>query len=164
MMMAGDCEGGKALYRRYRAAGGTSSEELLDSATEEMAARVCSGGSMSPRDQVRVADERLRSAGDGFTKASSADCQRWYDTIRKVTPTLELRGQDDPIRMIPVSLGRRAPACFARAGDCAASFRVFRDEYMRTRKPVADAAAREAAIREEYRVLADELRACRGTP
>ncbi len=158
MMLAGDCEGGKALFRRSRAAHGTA-EGQLDLATDRAAAEHCTGDRLSPRDELRRADERLRSAARGATKASASECLRWYDSVSRLSSTVPARSPADDITSMRTVLIKNAPSCLARAGDCPSSYRVFRTELLRTRPGTP-----EQDIRDEYKVLTDEIGLCRGTP
>ena len=134
MGLAGDCEGGKALYARayaVAAAGSQPTPAVIESATDSFAATFCEGEKMIPRDALMRANSRLTVAAGGMRKASAAECREWHETAKRLVPVVKPRNaQDLTITVIPLGLEDSAATCLAYAGECAEALEVFRDGWM----------------------------------
>ncbi len=128
LMLAGQCEAGKSLYRRAVAAtkGGEVGPEHIDRMTDAEAAQMCSGNALSERDQYLRAISDLTQGGLGVKTKTLAECQSAFDTFMRLRTVIKARDASDtsiPARPL-TALGMPAPSCFARASDCAAAFRA----------------------------------------
>jgi hypothetical protein len=126
MMLAGDCDGGKALYRAYAQAhaaslGDADPDTLLDT----IVGQYCEGERMAPRDALLRATARL-SSGKTFT---AKECLADYATSKRLLPTVPVRGPTDALALAKARLGQDAATCLARAGDCDAARRTFHAEW-----------------------------------
>ena len=163
LMMAGDCEGGKALFKKSRMTRSGASAADAEAAADKQAGELCTGPNMSAYDQMASAGNKLSSAAFSGG-ATPAQCMQWYNTVRKLAPTVQPRAPGDDITRVPGRLMKDAPKCLAYAGDCAGSFNVFKKEYAVNRPPIADPVQREEDIKGEYRAVMLEIRKCQGTP
>jgi len=128
MMLAGQCDAGKAAFRKAVAAtkGGELGPDQIDKITDAEAAQYCAGGKLSDRDEYLRAIATLNRGGLGIQTKTVAECQSAFDTFMKLRTTVKPKDASD--NLIPekplVALGVPAPSCFARAGDCAAAYKV----------------------------------------
>ena len=132
LMLAGQCEAGKLLWRRQleQSAASLMTAEGRDDTVEAMASTFCQGGDMSQRDQLLAAIRTLQNASSATGKRDQALCQSAYRTFQrlagKVKPKDETdimlqEGTFDSVRYAMV------PGCFARAGECEGAYKVFVD-------------------------------------
>jgi hypothetical protein len=151
MMLAGDCDGGKAFFVRAMSANNPSgmSPAMLARTSENTAAMYCVGDKLSPRDQVLRASTELTQAATGMKQLDSAGCRRNYDTVKQVSPQLPPAPDEDQAKQAEKGLMWSAPNCFARAGDCASALSVHRIE-MGPRIEVKDPAQREKALQSTF--------------
>jgi serine/threonine-protein kinase len=151
IMLTGDCDAGKSVARAYAGAKGQTGGEA-ELLADRYAASYCTAH-VGPREEVRRAGNGLSAAGPGKTKP--ADCMRWYDTIRTLTPQLDKRTPGDDIGMPLKRLGQDAPVCAMYAGDCPTALRFFKE----TRPQLSDADARD-----QFSTLAANYHYCQGMP
>ena len=129
LMASGQCDAGRALFRKAFETknGATSGPEQTDKVTDATAGMWCQGGKMSPRDQLLAARMELQ-AGAYTSKKDASVCKADFDTIMKLRKTVKKKDDDDDL-VDPISLLRfvqvTAPACLAKAGDCAQAFKVY---------------------------------------
>jgi hypothetical protein len=129
LMLAGNCEGGKDLFRKaYATQYGTSAEET-EKTTENFAIMDCQGGAggkMSDRDQyIQALDELQRGAFE--TPKTAAVCDGHYATAMKFRKTVKQKDDSDwhvPKEPIGV-LTNIAPGCLAKAGACDRAYKVY---------------------------------------
>lgn len=129
MMLAGQCDAGRQLYRASFGAmqGKNGSPEQTEKVTDAIVGMYCHGANMTPRDQVLTARAELTSGAWMTTKIAAA-CTAAYQTVWKYRNTVQPRDDDDTMVKDPLSfLLAAAPNCLARAGDCAAAWRVYQD-------------------------------------
>jgi hypothetical protein len=128
VMLAGQCEAGKQLYRRAIEASGAlqvSSPEIFDRSTDFTASQYCQGSGVSGRDRIGKAVMDL-SQGAFMGKREPAFCQASIDTLKALLPVTPPRDEDDrTITDAPDSLALTGPECLAKAGDCEAAFKAF---------------------------------------
>ncbi len=129
LMIAGDCESGKALFRKTYAARKGSDATATDKAADESAMANCQGGGagkMSDRDQYIQAIDNLQ-VGALEAKKTPQFCQANLDTAMKFRKTV--KPKDDTDWHVPKEalgpLTSIAPGCFARAGDCVTAYKVY---------------------------------------
>jgi len=129
-MLAGQCDAGKALVRKYYDAhpGPMSSPEQTDRTVQMYTTLYCQGA-MSPRDQVLKALMDLQQ-GAYMAKKTPQFCLDAYKTVRKFQSTVKPEGDDDmQISSIPRTLYNTAANCLAKAGDCDQARKVFMEAY-----------------------------------
>ena len=168
MMLAGDCAGGKALYRRYLANNNTTSQSdaVLDGSVDNLVGDHCEGQNLAPHDELVRADHRLSYAANAQRKATAAECLAWHASVRKLAPTVTVRPTFDPAQDADARLRIHTPLCLIRAGDCSGAARVHREEWIRTRPKAADldAGIYELNIRSDFEALAERGGACKKAP
>ena len=129
LMIGGDCESGKSLFRKAYAAqyGGTPAE--TEKITENYAMMDCQGGAagkMSDRDQFIQAIENLQN-GWLKSKETPAFCKANYDVAMKLRKTV--KPKDDTDWHVPKEplgpLTSIGPGCFGHAGDCDTAYKVY---------------------------------------
>ena len=129
-MLAGQCDAGKALFRRAVATtkGGEIPPDRIDQITETEGAMYCTGNKLSERDQYLRAIADLNKGGLGTQTKTAAECQSALDVFLKLRTSVKPKDESDT--MIPakplIAVGFAAPMCFAKAGDCAAAYRTFK--------------------------------------
>ena len=130
LMLAGQCDAGKTLFRKAVAAtkGGEIAPDRIDLLTETLAAQMCTGSGASERDQYLRAIAELNKGGLGMQAKSVAECQTAFDTFMKLRTVVKPKDASDSL--IPekplMALGMPGPTCFARAGDCGAAFKAYK--------------------------------------
>lgn len=148
MMLAGQCDAGKAHFRKAVQAtkGGEIGPEHLDKVVEAEGSLYCAGDNLNPRDQYLRAMQTLTQGGLGVQKKTLAECQSAFDTFMKLRTTVKRKDADDtniPEKPL-VAMAVPALGCFAKAGDCAAAYKAHkqmndvRDEF----KPKDEKASR----------------------
>jgi hypothetical protein len=166
MMLNGDCDGGKALYKKWiRAHDPNQADATIDASVEVVAASTCEGR-MSARDELLRANQRLSLAATGVRKATVAECNQWIDTETRLAKAVKPSGPDDrAILGLPPTLPQRASQCLANAGDCDAAWRVFRQTWARAfpRPAGVDAQTWESTARATYDGMMNTT-PCRGKP
>ncbi|MBX3190332.1 MAG: hypothetical protein KF819_25255 [Labilithrix sp.] len=130
MMLAGQCEAGKAHFRKALAAtkSGDMGPEHMDRVTDATAAQSCAGGNLSERDQYLRAMSDLTKGGLGVQSKTVAECQAAFDTFMKLRTTVKRKdASDSQVPEKPLTaMGATAPLCFAKAGDCGAALKAFK--------------------------------------
>ena len=139
-MLAGDCEGGKAMLRKLPnpTTGGTYSEPIIDAMTGEF----CEGDRLTPRDKALVAVSKLGRVSGKLQSASPADCQRWGEAIARAPTPMG----DEAMKNAKLTGKTMVPLCFAAAGDCKAAFRTYRDANGPDYGPSVPPDVREASL------------------
>ncbi len=128
LMLAGQCDAGKALFRKAVATtkGGEIPPDRIDQITEAEAAQFCAGGKLSDRDQYLRAIADLNKGGLGTQTKTPAECQSAFNVFLKLRTTVKPKDASDT--MIPakplIAMGFPAPMCLAKAGDCAAAYKA----------------------------------------
>ncbi|MBS2019526.1 MAG: hypothetical protein JST00_42080 [Deltaproteobacteria bacterium] len=129
LMLAGQCDAGKQLFRKAletapNKSGQAFTPERIDTMLDAEAATFCTGSGLSERDQYLRAMTDLRNGGFGIAKKTSAECQSAFDTFMKLRTKVQRKDADDssiPEKpLLAVEMG--AVGCFAKAGDCAAAW------------------------------------------
>jgi hypothetical protein len=150
LMISGDCESGKGLYRKAYAAQNGGSATDVEKATENAAMNDCQGGTagkMSDRDQFIQAIDNLQK-GALETKQTPAWCKTYYDVAMKLRK--KVKPKDDTDWHVPIQplgpLTSIAPGCFARAGDCDTAYKVYVEvEETKVKEGMIDEGAAEIA-------------------
>ncbi len=81
----------------------------------------------SPRDQLLGALDALK--GGASERKPVADCRAAYETFKRLLPSVQPMGENDPVKFGPANVWNDAPLCFARAGDCAEAWTVFQEAW-----------------------------------
>jgi hypothetical protein len=130
LMLAGQCDAGKALFRKalHATKSGEMGAEQMDKVTEAEGSMYCTGKGLSPRDEYLRAMRELTNGGLGVQSKTVAECQAAFDTFMKLRLTVKPKdASDSAIPDKPLtSFGMIAPTCFAKAGDCAAARKAYR--------------------------------------
>jgi hypothetical protein len=127
LMLAGRCEQGQRVTRQGLKDSMVveMDAEQLDNTVESYAALYCTG-SVDDRTAVLRALTNLQNAA--YMAAKSAEyCRQQENTVRRRGARVKPKGnQDHRVRNLDRQLFALAPACYARAGDCRASFAAFK--------------------------------------
>lgn len=133
LMLAGQCDAGKQLFRKAletapNKSGQAWTPERIDGQVEVEVATFCTAtAGLSERDQYLRAMRDLHSGGFGLQKKTVAECQAAFDTFMKLRTKVQPKDADDnaiPKRPFD-AMGVPVPQCFAKAGDCAAGFKAY---------------------------------------
>ncbi|MFO7561306.1 MAG: hypothetical protein R6X02_01580 [Enhygromyxa sp.] len=149
VMLAGQCDAGKALLRKSLEATATVplAPEQTANYIDAMAGMYCQGDSMSERDQLLKALADLRQ-GASSTK-DVAYCDDAWARAKKLAPKVEPRDDDDhQIISMAYGIWNDAPSCYARAGDCKKAYKAYL-EAMPQQTKEGMASIKDDAVREE---------------
>lgn len=143
VMLAGQCDAGKQLYRRALEASGAlqvGGPDMLDKSTDFTASQYCQGAGVSGRDRIAKAVMALSMAAYQG-KHEPSECRTHIDTLKALVPiTPPKDDDDDTITNAGDALALTGVQCLARAGDCEGSFKLFTEsaahpEWYRYAKP-----------------------------
>jgi hypothetical protein len=127
VMKSGKCEPGKAQMRKTLEATQqvAIAPEHLDKMVEAYAGMWCQGDSMSERDQLLQALQKLTNAA--FTSREDVKfCDDTWAKIKKLAPKVKPKDDDDSqIINLEGSLYSMVPLCYQRAGDCKKAYTAF---------------------------------------
>ncbi len=157
LFVAGRCEEGRKLATASYAAtlGASVGPEGVANAVDAMVMTSCQSKDASPRDQFLHATSKLQ-AGAWQRKLAPADCQRAFDTAKAKRPAT-IPEDDTMVKSADQGMLVSVPTCFAKAGDCAASWRTF-EELWRLKIPAS-------APKETLRSMFDStIAVCKGKP
>lgn len=160
LMMAGKCDAGKALTRKYFEQTGSMLPEQLDRYAESLAGMYCQG-KMSERDTLLKAIMELQKGayqGDIGTKA----CKDAYATLVKLREKVKPKDDEDTQISSAKTHGHHtAAACLGRAGDCKAAFEVYREGEMKSEwtSRVKDAAQLDTMLKSNFE---SSVQKCKG--
>ncbi len=134
LMLAGQCDAGKRLYRTSLEA--TSSMQLgpeqVDRSVDGVAGMFCQGAGMSARDRIMKATQELTQGGY-MAKKDPAFCQAQIKTLRDLIPTTQPKDEDDDLVLnAPDALSNAGTACLAKAGDCDAAWAHYQETWRHT--------------------------------
>jgi hypothetical protein len=156
VMKSGKCDVGKGQMRKALEASMQVEvgPEHLDKMLESYAAMWCQGDSMSERDQLLQALQKLTSAA--FTTREDVKfCDDTWAKIKKLTPKVKPKDEDDSqIINIEGSLQSMVPLCYQRAGDCKKAFTAYQQVMPQATKDsyaqIADVEQRKQIIRSNF--------------
>ena len=162
MMLAGDCEGGKALYRSWARASSTTDPEQ---AAESAAAAWCEGDKLSQRDELLRAADRISQASIGQPKPTIAECKDWSAVVRRLEPLVKPKDASDyRITSLPTNFPSQSTLCFAQAGDCSSALATFKADFdAKYASGYSDPKLRESQMRLMYDGLVAQT-GCKGKP
>jgi hypothetical protein len=127
VMMSGKCDAGKGLMRKALEATMTTqvAPEQLDKMLEAYASMWCQGDSMSERDQLLQALNKLQNAA--FVGREDVKfCDDTFAKVKKLAPKVKPKDEDDSqIINLDMSLYSMVPLCYQRAGDCKKAYTAF---------------------------------------
>lgn len=141
LMLTGTCDAGRELSRKNLEKMGSPAKSIDMMVESEVVSSCTNESAMKPRELLIRAVKQLRDGSYATEKGDPKACRAAYDTIQKLKGSVDLRGGDPDLLMLPTTLAERAHECFARAGDCAGAARVYREQ---SRRKVDEAAARAA--------------------
>jgi hypothetical protein len=128
-MLLGRCQSGKQQIADYYVREMNMSEPRALIMAESIGSMRCRGGDMSDRDTLLRALYEL-SDGAYMNARPAADCLKNVRLVRELAPKVPPRDPDDgQVRGGPQALFHTGAACLARAGDCAAAWKVWQDDY-----------------------------------
>jgi hypothetical protein len=118
---------------------------------ESLGSMRCRAGDSTDRDRLLTAFFDLSDAAY-VNKRDPAYCKARVATIRELLPRVPPRDSDDTqISGGGQALFYTAAACYARAGDCKAAYRVYRELFPATGlSAITDAAMREKVVRDSF--------------
>lgn len=126
-MLVGRCQAGKKVLADYYVAQTNMSVARAEQTAERMGAIYCRGGDSTPRDRLLRAQHELQN---GAYLDPRTDCEANVQLIRKLAPKVSARDEEDSaVTALPKSLYHLGASCHARAGDCQAAWRTFRENY-----------------------------------
>jgi hypothetical protein len=164
VMMAGKCNAGKALARKSIEATSTIDlgPEQLDNQADGMAMMWCEGDSMSKRDQLLQAVNRLQNAA--YMSAKDVGyCDEQWAKIKKLAPKVKPKDEyDTQIVHLDRTLYSLVPKCYEKAGDCKKAFQSFETvmpQEMKDGFKDLDPATRDEIVRNNFESLAQK---CKG--
>lgn len=142
LMVMGQCDAGKQLYRRSLEATATvqMGPEQVDRSVDAVAGMFCQGSNMNGRDRIIKATQEL-SQGAYMSKKDTAFCAAQVKTLKELIPTTKPKDEDDDaVLNAPDALSNSGTACFVKAGDCDAAWNHYVDmnkhpEYYKFSKP-----------------------------
>jgi hypothetical protein len=151
MMLAGDCSGGKQLYKAAmrKTSPLNFSEGMLDHTSDQVGSMYCEG-TMNTRDALLRANFRLTSGASGTIDTNSATCEQSYKTVKDFLPLVKAVDDEDPVASVGPGLVYIAPNCFARAGDCRAARAAYETEMGPRFTGITDLALRKKTLEEGF--------------
>ena len=153
-MVAGKCDAGKDLLRKWYESATQMGPEQIDKGVEAYASMHCQGDSMSERDQLLAALNKLQS-GAFMTHESVAFCDEHWGKIKKLAPKVKPKDDDDSqIINLEGSLYSMVPLCYQRAGDCKKAYTAFEQVLPKVTKDsfakIEDAEQRKTIMRSNF--------------
>lgn len=133
LMLAGQCDTGKQLFRKAletapNKSGQTFSSDQIDKMLDAEASTFCTGSGLSDRDEYLRAMTDLRNGGFGIQKKTASECQNAFDTFMKLRTKVKRRDSDDSVvpekPLVAMEVG--AVSCFVKAGDCGAAWKTYK--------------------------------------
>ncbi len=127
VMLAGQCDAGRAQLRKAYQAQTDLSTELVDASVDAAASKHCAMSTLAPDKQLLKAAQDLGIAAT-MQKKDAEYCTRTFETVRRLAPTVKADPADTALSNAQnIGFQRSAYAsCLGRAGDCPASFAAFR--------------------------------------
>lgn len=160
LMMAGKCDAGKVLTRKYFEQTGSMMPEQLDRYAESLGSMYCQG-KLSDRDTMLKAIMELQKGayqGDIGAKA----CNDAYATIVKLRDKVKPKDEEDTqISTAKTHSHHSAAACLGRAGDCKAALKVYMDAELKNdwAAKMTDKAQRDTLIKNNFE---SSVQKCKG--
>jgi hypothetical protein len=123
VMLAGQCDAGRAQVTKAYQAQTTLAPELVDVSVDAAVQKYCQASTMPPRQALLKASQALGAAA-AMQKKDAPYCTRTFETIKRLAPTVPADPGDTAVTNAQnIGYERSALAmCLARAGDCPASF------------------------------------------
>jgi hypothetical protein len=156
VMRSGKCEPGKVQMAKVIAAQAqvATTPEQIDSSVGTYATLWCQGDSMSERDQLLQALQKLMTAA--FTTHEDVKfCDDNWAKIKKLIPKVKPKDEDDSqIINAEASLFSMVPLCYQRAGDCKKAYTAYQQVLPKATKDsfaeIADPKYREELMRNNF--------------
>jgi hypothetical protein len=128
-MLTGRCQGGKERVSTWYREQNNMSQQRADAFAEALGSMHCRGGDSTPRDELLHGLYDLNQ-GAYLEDRDAAYCRDRLSIVQRNAPLVKSRGPDDTqVNSLHRSLYNTAAACFARAGDCASAWTVYRDNF-----------------------------------
>lgn len=155
-MLAGQCDAGKQLYRKYWEDRGET--DRADGIVQAAAVKLCPAAKLPPREAILKANERLMLASVGAAKLPASECEQHYETVKKLRGSVNA---DDPSMGAVRHAAGYAWRCAMNAGDCKMAFAFFADEQEAFVGAIKYPAKKADQIKKNFATLAT---ACKGAP
>jgi hypothetical protein len=152
LMLAGQCDAGKALARRYIEQRGPGKYTSTDAEVDSLVGKYCRGR-MSKRDELLAALNRIVE-GSMRGGVQAKECAKAYSTAKRLLRSVKPKSpRDIPIATAGGAVHQWAASCAARAHDCKTAYRLFKDGFQPTPaySRLKTAQARERYIRTGFR-------------
>lgn len=129
LMLAGKCDAGKQLLRKYSENFmAQSGPEQIDRTIEAYTTMWCQG-KLSDRDTLLQALKVLQD-GAYMTKLKPKECTDAFATVKKLAPKVKPKDDEDSqVEHGPKNAYMTVATCLGRAGDCDQAWKVFKAEY-----------------------------------
>jgi hypothetical protein len=147
LMLAGQCDAGKLLYRKFWEDRGETAR--ADGIVQAAAVKLCPASKLPPRDVAVKANQQLIMASVGAAKLSAAECQQNYETVKKVRDSVKDDGEDSSAGALKHAAGY-AWRCAMRAGDCKMAFAFFADDQEPYIGSIKDPAAKAERLKKNF--------------
>jgi hypothetical protein len=160
LMMAGKCDAGKSLMRKYYEQTGQMMPEQIDKFAESLGSMYCQG-KLNDRDSLlRAAMELQKGAyqGDIGVKA----CADNYATIVRLRGKVKAKDEEDTMITSAQTHGHHTAAnCFARAGDCKLALKTYMDQESKSEwaSKMTDAALKDKLLKDNFQ---SSVQKCKG--
>jgi hypothetical protein len=150
LMIAGQCDAGKQLYRKFWEDRGESAR--ADGIVQAAAVKLCPSSKLPPRDVALKANQALMMASVGAAKMSAAECEQNYQTVKKLRDSIK-PDEEGPAGALKHASGY-AWRCAMRAGDCKMAFTFFADEQETYVGSIKDPAKKAETIKRNFANMA----------
>lgn len=164
VMLSGDCETGKTLFRKGLVQGNSMvgvdvlDVDMVELNVDQAAGQYCEGPNLTEREKFLGAVARMDAIGGNMRQGTPAMCKESYETSLRLLPDIVAKHvRQDAITYTPDTLHGRGATCFAHVGDCKSSLEAYRREF----PPLSDPAAQAGREKDMFRAY-DMIMA--GTP
>ncbi|MCX4247781.1 hypothetical protein [Paraliomyxa miuraensis] len=148
-MLVGQCQKGKERISKWYQVETAMTKERADITAEQLGSMRCRGGDSTDRDKLLAALFNLQDGAYMNTRTPEY-CRENLDVARRLIPKVKATGPDDTqISGGAQALFHTAAACFGRAKDCVAAFRVY-EELFPAKGTIADPATAKKVIRDSF--------------
>ncbi len=126
LMVAGQCDAGRALARRSsQARGPNQTATQIDDSIDSQVANYCGDSAKAPRDRLLVSLHVLNE-GAGRNRLTAKQCAAAIDMGVAAYPKTTPRDADDRlVKNAPRALADDGTRCLSRAGDCVSAWKRY---------------------------------------
>jgi len=161
LMIAGKCEAGVAMVRKEMLETTEMGPELVERSMDTYTSMYCTGP-LDDRGELLRALTQLQMGGYQENIGIRA-CTNAAKTVARLKGRVRPKDDEDhQVRTIEDTFGTSAAACFARAGDCGAAWKIFNDEFVTKRfASITDPKLRAETARQTFDSMVEK---CKGRP